>query len=119
MKAVLTERDIAAYLVERVASEGGVHRKVSWEGRADAPDYLVMLNGLYAFVETKAPGKKPRASQLREFVQMDNAGGLQVLVVTTRDEADELVHGMTHLMLLPPMIEKLSYKRFLPCDTKN
>lgn len=39
----LKERDIKKYLVQRVKALGGELRKVAWEGRANAPDWVVML----------------------------------------------------------------------------
>lgn len=39
----MRERDIEAYLVERVKAMGGEVRKVKWIGRNSAPDRLVML----------------------------------------------------------------------------
>ena len=92
MAKVLKERDIAAYLTKRITEIGGICRKVSWEGRADAPDYLVMAGGTHHFVETKAPGEEPRPSQLREFAAMLEHGGLFVRVVSTRWEVDDFAH---------------------------
>ena len=39
----MLERDVEAYLVERVEAMGGEVRKVKWIGRNSAPDRLVML----------------------------------------------------------------------------
>lgn len=94
MTKSIKERDIAAYLRKRVTEIGGIYRKVSWEGRADAPDYLIMAGKIHIFVETKAPGKQPRPSQLREFVAMLNHGGLAVVIVSTFSEVDALIRGI-------------------------
>lgn len=85
------ESDIARYLIKRVAEIGGICRKVAWEGRSGAPDYLVMCGGIHIFVETKAPGKKPRPSQLREFAAMLEHGGLAVVIVSTFQDIDALI----------------------------
>lgn len=102
MAKTLKERDIAEYLVKRVAEVGGICRKVAWEGRSDAPDYLVMCGGNHIFVETKAPGKKPRPSQLREFGAMSQHGGLAVIIVSDFDEVDSLIYGIQTCRHLPP-----------------
>lgn len=88
---MIKERDIAAYLKKRVTEIGGIYRKVSWEGRSDAPDYLIMCGGLHLFVETKAPGEKPRPSQAREFAAMLEHGGLAVVIVSTFQDIDALI----------------------------
>lgn len=112
MKEKLKESDIAAYLVRRLKDYGGCARKVSWEGRSDAPDYLIMACGYSAFVETKAPGKKPRPSQLREFELMETSGGIEVYVVTTEEEVDTLVTAF-HFPSFSPRLDELDYKRFM------
>lgn len=91
MSRKLKERDIAAYLTKRVAEMGGIYRKVSWEGRSNAPDYLIMVGGYHFFVETKAPGEKPRESQTREFAAMLNNGGISVRVVSNFPEVSEFM----------------------------
>lgn len=88
------ERDIAAYLTKRVTEIGGIYRKVSWEGRSDAPDYLIMAGKIHIFVETKAPGEHPRPSQAREFSAMLEHGGLAVAIVSTFSEVDALIRGI-------------------------
>ena len=98
----MKERDVAAYLTKRVGEIGGICRKVSWEGRADAPDYLVMCEGIHIFVETKAPGKKPRPSQLREFGAMSQHGGRAVIIVSNFGEVDSLISGIRTCQHLPP-----------------
>ena len=94
MTKLIKERDIAAYLRKRVTEIGGIYRKVSWEGRSDAPDYLIMANHAHFFVETKAPREKPRPSQEREFATMYRYGGIWVSVVSDFDDVDDLIHGI-------------------------
>lgn len=113
MDKALKERDIAAYLVKRVIEIGGICRKVAWEGRSDAPDYLVMLNGDFAFVETKAPTGKPRPSQLREFSAIETYAGETVAVVRTPEEVDTLMCGFRYAEALSVALEQLSFRRFL------
>lgn len=109
------ECDIAAYLKKRVAEIDGICRKVSWEGRSDAPDYIIMANGLLAFVETKAPGKKPRASQIREFEAIWEYAHEPVFVVASKEDVDVLIHGLTDVEFFWDAERDLTYRRFIPC----
>jgi len=76
----MRESTIEAALVERVRVLGGEVRKVTWLGRIGAPDRAVFLpGGRLLWVELKAPGAKPRPSQLREHARLRAMG--QVVVV--------------------------------------
>lgn len=77
----MRERDVEAYLVARVRAMGGEVRKARWIGRNGAPDRRVLLPGRSpAWVELKAPGKRPTAQQLREHDRMRLLGEV-VLVI--------------------------------------
>lgn len=69
-----------AYLLKTVKALGGICRKVRWEGRIGAPDWLVMLDGRSIWIELKAPHCQPRASQCLEFALMQQHGGITVHV---------------------------------------
>lgn len=96
------EGKVQAYLVKRVRELGGITRKVHWEGRVGAPDILVMLPEVVSrgpagtipaerfFVEVKAPGKKPRSSQLREHEELRRYGW-RVEVVDSFSQVDEVL----------------------------
>lgn len=104
----MLERDIEDYLVKRVKAMGGEVRKVQWIGRIGAPDRLVMLPatrfkkleapfGLTCnfpaqtiWVELKAPGAKPRPSQLREHERM-RAMGQRVEVIDSLEGVEALL----------------------------
>jgi hypothetical protein len=100
----MRESEIEKYLVKRVKELGGEVRKVQWVGRVGAPDRLVMLPKLaywddlyrtkYApatiWVELKAPGQKPRPSQLREHERM-RAMGQRVVVIDSIEGVEELL----------------------------
>lgn len=82
------EGKIKDYLCERIRKLGGEVRFLKWIGRNGAPDTLILLQGIPAtFVETKAPGAKPRPSQVREFEKLRHYG-FRVLVLSTLDEID-------------------------------
>ena len=87
---VLKERDIEKYLIKQVKELGGEIRKVSWQGRRGAPDRLVMMHGWSAFVELKAPDKKPTAQQYRELDRMRQAG-LDALWINSIGGVDRLL----------------------------
>ena len=69
-------------------------RKCAWEGRAAAPDLLVMLSGRHFWIEAKAPGQKPRPAQLREHEIMRRAGGCAVYVCDSPEGFDRLLAEM-------------------------
>lgn len=97
------ERDVVKYLSKRVKQMGGEARKVRWEGRNSAPDWLVMLPaiqhpgvidldapGRTIWIELKAPGKKPTAAQAREHERMRKMGQ-RVEVVDSFERVDEVL----------------------------
>ena len=75
------EGRVSAALRQCVINAGGDIRKVEWGGRVGAPDWMVMLHKRAVFIETKAPGARPRKSQLVEFGRIERASGIPVLVI--------------------------------------
>jgi hypothetical protein len=96
----MLERDVEDYLVKRVKAMGGEVRKVQWIGRIGAPDRLVMLPYMTyisghvmpttIWVELKAPGAKPRPSQVREHERM-RALGQRVEVIDSLEGVEALL----------------------------
>lgn len=84
------EGRVAAALRQAVIEAGGEIRKLRWEGRNGAPDYFVILRGKVWLIECKAPGKRPRASQMLEFERLLQAG-INVLVIDNAAYARGLV----------------------------
>ena len=71
----MREKDIEHGLVKAVKAVQGVCIKFTSLGYDGVPDRLVLLpKGKMAFVELKAPGKKPRALQIRRMKQLRNLG---------------------------------------------
>lgn len=117
------EGRVSAALRQAVISYGGEIRKVLWQGRVGAPDWLVMLCGSALFVETKAQGCVPRRSQMVEFSRIYRACGIPVLVIDRAEYAEDIIDALlsraegddeTYRL----MIEKFSFERFLeakPC----
>ena len=96
----MRESDIEKHLVKRVKELGGEVRKVQWIGRVGAPDRLVMLpfktyildpeESNTIWVELKAPGAKPRPSQLREHERMRSMGQ-RVVVIDSLEGVEEML----------------------------
>ena len=109
---------VSAALRQEVINHGGEIRKVQWQGRVGAPDWLVMLWGGALFVETKAPGEAPRRSQIVEFCRISSASGIPVLVL---DRAEDVIDIIDALLSRAKgddepyrcLIEEYSFKRFL------
>ena len=83
------EGKIVEYLKWRVKTLGGTTRKVAWVGHTGAPDQLVLLPGAAAFVECKAPGRKPSRIQEREIERL-KAAGLDAYVVDNELTVDQV-----------------------------
>ena len=117
------EGRVSAALRQAVINFGGEIRKVQWQGRVGAPDWLVMLSGGAVFVETKAPGEVPRRSQIVEFRRISRASGIPVLVIDRAADALDIISALLflaecNLEAYRRMIEDYSFERFLeakPC----
>lgn len=79
------ESIIEKHLVAEVKKAGGIAYKFVSPGRRSVPDRLVLLPGGHlVFVECKAPGKEPRADQLREHERL-RALGFTVVVLASKN----------------------------------
>ncbi len=95
------EQAIEQYFCMEVERTGGETRKVKWLGNDGAPDRLAgwparkgERTGRHALVELKRPKGMAEAHQAREHRKL-RAMGFVVVVLTTREEIDEWVKGMT------------------------
>jgi hypothetical protein len=71
----VTEKNIEQKLVKAVKKRGGMALKFVSPGLDGVPDRIVLLPmGRIAFVEVKAPGKKPRPLQLARHKLLRNLG---------------------------------------------
>lgn len=84
------EGKIAAHLVKRCRALGLEQRKIAYEGRRGAPDRMVWGRGRLAFIELKAPGRKPRPEQVRELGRL-SASGAAVAVAASESEVDSVL----------------------------
>ena len=84
------EGRLVSYLREQAKRHHFSYRKCIWDGRRGAPDWFLMTPfGEHFWIELKAPGEKPRGSQLREHHRM-KAGGCTVYVADSKEQIDEI-----------------------------
>ena len=70
-----SEKQIEQALVRAVKNMGGIAPKFVSPGFDGMPDLIVLLpHGLMAFVEVKAPGKKPRPLQVSRHGLLQRLG---------------------------------------------
>ena len=82
----VSEKSIERKLVEAVKNMGGIAPKFVSPGFDGMPDRIVLLpHGLMAFVEVKAPGKKPRSLQVTRHGML-TALGFRVYVLDDTDQ---------------------------------
>lgn len=64
----MREKTVERKLVQAVRAEGGICPKFTSPGFDGMPDRIcLMKNGRMAFIEVKAPGKKPRPVVVKHF----------------------------------------------------
>ena len=102
------------YLKHRIHALGGLVRKCHWEGVRGAPDLLILLPHLHAWVEVKAAGQVPKPHQIREMQRLVNAGA-RVFVVASRGDIDWLVEiAIARSDIYGPVGENLRGFAFAP-----
>jgi hypothetical protein len=93
----MTEKTIEQKLTLMVKKHGGIAPKFVSPGFDGMPDRLVILpDGVIAFAELKAPGKKPRPLQLARH-RLLRSLGVRVYVI----DSEEQIGGMLHELLSP------------------
>lgn len=87
----MNEKDIEQALVRKAKSMGGIALKFVSPGFDGMPDRLVLFPGRrVAFVEVKAPGKKPRAIQTARHEMLRNMG-FPVYVLNDKEKIGEML----------------------------
>lgn len=91
-----TERLVEQALIREVADCGGVALKFVSPGWSGAPDRLILFpDGRLAFVEVKAPGKKPSLLQTKRLTQLRNLGfvaGYVDSATSVHEFVEEVLH---------------------------
>ncbi len=89
------EGRIENHLRRKVKAARGRIRKLRWLDRRGAPDRLVWWPGpRMAFVECKAPGKKPSPLQAQEHSRL-RRDGFEVYVLDSMEAVDAFIEEMT------------------------
>ena len=87
----MKEKAIELYFVKKVKAMGGMAIKFVSPGFDGLPDRLVLLpKNKLAFVELKAPGKKPRALQIKRMEQLTSFG-FKCFVADTKEAVDATI----------------------------
>ena len=90
----MREQRIERQLVQQVSKLGGLALKFVSPGMAGVPDRLLLFPGGKAvFVETKAPGKKPRPLQMHRHEQL-RALGFRVYVIDEMKQIREVLDDL-------------------------
>ena len=90
----MREKAIEKKLVQAVKTTGGIAPKFVSPGFDGMPDRIVLLPGGHmAFVETKAPGDKPRPLQLARHRLLRKLG-FNVYVLDGEQQIGEIIDGI-------------------------
>ena len=90
----MREKMIEQKLVKAVKAAGGLCPKFVSPGMDGMPDRLVLLPGArFAFVEVKAPGKKPRPLQLHRHEQLRKLG-FRVYMLNSIEEVGKIINEL-------------------------
>ena len=88
----MKEKTLERILVRMVKNMGGIALKFVSPGMAGVPDRLVLFPGeKIAFVEMKAPGKKPTALQRLRHAQLRSLG-FRVFVIDGKEQIEEMLN---------------------------
>ena len=90
----MREKQIEQQLVRTVKAQGGICPKLVSPGFDGMPDRIVLIpDGHFAFVEVKAPGKKPRSLQLSRHRLLRQLG-FQVYVLDSVEKVGDILKAI-------------------------
>lgn len=84
------ESIIEEYLRQRAEALGFLCYKFTSPGNNGVPDRVLIGHGKTFFIETKAPGEKPRKLQERVIERINSHGGL-ALVADSKEDVDTIL----------------------------
>lgn len=86
------EQKLEQHLVNQVRNHGGLCWKLTSPGTAGVPDRLIILPGGHiGFIETKAPGQKPRPIQIRRHQQLTQLGA-KTYILDNPNQIPHILH---------------------------
>lgn len=92
------EKHIEQKLVNAIKQRGGIAPKFVSPGLDGMPDRLILLpNGVFAFAELKAPGKKPRPLQVARHQKLMSLG-FKVYVIDAVEQIGEIIDELKNQM---------------------
>ncbi len=90
----MKEKQLENKLRMAIKKAGGIAPKFVSPGFDGMPDRLILLpDGIIAFVELKAPGKKPRPLQLARH-RLLRSLGFRVYVIDSEEQIGELLNEL-------------------------
>ena len=90
----MKEKQLENKLRMAIKKAGGIAPKFVSPGFDGMPDRLILLpDGIIAFVELKAPGKKPRPLQLARH-RLLRSLGFRVYVIDNEEQIGELLNEL-------------------------
>lgn len=94
----MREKVIEQQLVKAVRAAGGLCPKLVCPGMDGMPDRMLLFpGGRLAFVEVKAPGKKPRPLQLLRHEQLRTLG-FQVFTLDALSQISEIILSVKEVL---------------------
>ncbi len=93
------EKKVKKKVIEMLKARGAYYAMpvASGFGNAGVPDILACCNGRFVGIECKANGGKPTALQVSNLKQIENAGGVAMIVdeksITTLNAVLERLYG--------------------------
>lgn len=91
----MSEKELETKLVKEVKKVGGLALKIVSPGFTGLPDRLIMIAyGKIAFVEVKAPSKKPRPLQVIRHEQLRKLG-FKVYVLDDENDIGGIINAIS------------------------
>lgn len=100
----MLESKVETYFQDQVRMCGGLTLKFTSPTMRGVPDQIVLYNGNGYFVEMKAPGEKPRESQVAVH-ELFNDHGITVYTIDTIEMVDQFIETTLNAKIQPRKTE--------------